>query len=484
VVGAGEAAPGERLEGAKTGAEIGAATGPVAAALGTVGSRLWAGLRGAVTPGTQAAADLARALGRDEISAAALAERTAEAQATRPGAATLADVGGTNVRGLVERVAQTPGAGREIVVPALTERQINQRGRVASDLTQLAGTEKSAIQAIDDTLAERATNARPLYERAMSVDVQTPLEPLWKEITERGWGRRIVAAMRRNLETEFGTADPAAVPMMTRVDLFKRQADDFAKSAERAGRNNEARIIGAMRDRLVAAADRANPLYAEARNAWAGPSRYLDAIDQGRKITSRKLSAEALEADLAGMSDSEREGYRIGAVSALLGQIGSDPAKLSDTTKFLRSPQMRAKIRAMMPTSEAADAFERRLDFEIRSSELVGQSLGGSQTARRLAERDDAQALVGDLVLHAFTGAPPMGLFKRLMVGGWGMVRDTTQSRRDRALAELLLDPTMGEREKRAIERALQYREPTAEQSAFVGGLAAPGIEQRIEAAR
>jgi hypothetical protein len=64
------------------------------------------------------------------------------------------------------------------------------------------------------------------------------------------------------------------------------------------------------------------------------------------------------------------------------------------------------------------------------------------------------------------------------------MVRDTTQSRRDRALAELLLDPTMGEREKRAIERALQYREPTAEQSAFVGGLAAPGIEQRIEAAR
>jgi hypothetical protein len=40
----------------------------------------------------------------------------------RPGA-TLADVGGENIKGLAERVAQTLAAGRTIVVPELTARK-------------------------------------------------------------------------------------------------------------------------------------------------------------------------------------------------------------------------------------------------------------------------------------------------------------------------------------------------------------------------
>jgi hypothetical protein len=76
-----------------------------------------------------------------------------------------ADAGGENVRGLVERVAQTPGAGRTIIKPALTERQQDQMGRFVGDLRELTGTERTAYQAVDQTLASRAKAATPSTSR-------------------------------------------------------------------------------------------------------------------------------------------------------------------------------------------------------------------------------------------------------------------------------------------------------------------------------
>src|SRR5690606_13857809 len=84
----------------------------------------------------------------------------------RPGVATLADAGGENVRGLVERVAQTPGAGRTKVIPRLTQRQQGQMNRMAVDLRNLTGTHKNARQTIDETMEARKVAASPLYRQA------------------------------------------------------------------------------------------------------------------------------------------------------------------------------------------------------------------------------------------------------------------------------------------------------------------------------
>jgi hypothetical protein len=93
--------------------------------------------------------------------------------------------------------------------------------------------------------------------------------------------------------------------------------------------------------------------------------------------------------------------------------MGNDPAKLGDMTKYLRSPEMREKIAALMPTPEARAAWAKRLDFEVGSSELTGRALGNSATARRLAEQGDAGNIVGDLVMDAFMGHPPVSLLRR-----------------------------------------------------------------------
>jgi hypothetical protein len=48
-------------------------------------------------------------------------------------------------------------------------------------------------------------------------------------------------------------------------------------------------------------------------------------------------------------------------VSAIRGKMGSDPARMADMTKYLRSPELRAKIASIMPTDEARRAWTQRL---------------------------------------------------------------------------------------------------------------------------
>lgn len=483
LAGAGGATEGNRLKGAAGGAAIGAPVGAVAPSVvrgieGTVNA-----VRTAVTPKAGAAADIGRAIVRDETTPEALIARLGTAQAERPGIATVADVGGENVRGLVERVAQTPGAGRTKVVPALTARQQGQLDRVSTDLRDLTGTTQTARQAIDETIAERATAARPLYDEAMAFDL-TPhkdVQQVLLDAVSTGWGKAIInsSEFRRTLQTEYGIGEPSAKVLMPVIDAWKKQADDLVGRAVRNGENNKARVIGQMRDRVIAAVDEVNPKYAEARAAWAGPSKFLEAIEDGRNILSQKVSKDEVAAKLVKMSPSEQEAYRIGAVSAIQGKMGNDPAKLADLTKYLRSDEVRGKVSAMMPTPEAASAWERRLSFEVKSSELVGQSLGNSATARRLAEQKDASGVVGDLVMDALLSGPAStSVLRQIFTAGPRWLRDTLRSRTDKELADILTNPKRAADLPRLLNsaRAAQgqaARRPTEAAAVTAGTIAA-----------
>lgn len=474
--GAGEAEPGARLEGATKGAAIGGPTGLVGAK--AVGTLAKAG--NAFSPQANVATDLTRAMGRDSLTPQQIESQAAQLSASKPGVATLADAGGENVKGLVERIAQTPGAGRTIVVPNLTTRQQGQLARVSGDLRQLTGTNKTATQAISSTMDERARNASPLYDQAMNFNARNVPDILreWQNVTATGWGRYILGSpdFKRTLQTEYGISDPKSAPLMVVIDAWKKQADDIVKGAIKEGSGNKARVIGDMRDSLINAVDQHNPDYAKARDAWAGPSRYLDAIEEGRNIFNTKIGSEELAGAMPKMSAAEQEAYRIGAISAIVGKMGNDPAKLGDMTKYLRSPEMRAKVAAIMPTPQARTEWERRLNFEVSSSELTGRALGNSATARRMAEQADQEGIVGDLVMSAFAGKPPVSLLRQAIMAVPQKVRDTLRSSSDKILAELLTDPASMAGLRAAIERVQATASPRA-QSATVRGSTAAAVD-------
>src|SRR6185503_1546269 len=405
VAGAGGAKPGERLEGAAKGAAIGAGVGAVAPTVVNAVVGTGRAIRGAVNPRTGAEAELARAATRDADTPATFADRFFDAEAQRPGQTTLADVGGENVRGLVERVAQTPGAGRTQVIPALTKRQEGQLGRVSEDLKELTGTSRTSVQAIEETSAQRAAAANPLYTAAYeagdNVVWTQGLERLSASPTVQNAMRGAVRVWQDNAIADgFGAMNPGALveggnlkflsgkvpafPNLQFWDYTKRIIDDQIGEAVRAGKDQKARtltrLVQVMRNEL----DTVVPEYAAAREAWAGPSAFLNAIDEGRKILAKTASADEMGAAFRALSPSEQEGFRIGAVSRIIATLGNDPARLPDLTKYLRSPEARAKIAAMMPSEDAARAWRLRLESEVKSSELVGRSLGNSATARRL----------------------------------------------------------------------------------------------------
>lgn len=445
LAGSGNAVEGQRLQGAGAGAAIGGAVGSAAPTIVRGIAKGGRAVRNALSPEANLSADLTRAIARDGDDPASLMARTNDLSINRPGVVTLADAGGENVRGLVERVAQTPGAGRTQVVPALTGRQQGQAMRLANDLKSLTGTHRSAVETINETMTARSAAARPLYEQAMAVDIaqdQRVVEAILAE-TSTGWGRSILnsTAVKRTLQTEYGvTGTPGLEHMMPVIDAWKKAADDIIGDAVRSGQANKARVISQMRDRVVSVVDEANPAYKAARDAWAGPSQYLDAVERGRGILKTTESAEEFATRFRSLSAAEQEGERIGAVSAIIGRMGNDGAKLGDMTKYLRSPEVRTKIAALMPSDEAAQSWMQRLDFEVKSSELTGRALGNSATARRLAERQDAENLAGDLVMDALTGTP-QSFIKKIIGAGPKWLRDTMRSRADAMLADVLTNP-------------------------------------------
>lgn len=460
--GSGDAQQGERLEGAAKGGAIGTVAGPaISLAARGIGSVVQ-NVRGAVSPQANVTADLARAIERDGTTPQALTQRMDELNQVRPGVANLADAGGENVKGLLERVAQTPGAGRTVVVPALTGRQQGQMARLSGDLRELTGTHQSAMQAITETMEQRAQAARPAYDAAMNFNAREVPEiaRAWDNATSTGWGQSILRSpdFRRTLQTEYGIADPANAPLMTVIDAWKKRADDQVNEAIRSGNNNKARVLSDMRDRVVETVDQHNPAYAEARAAWAGPTRYMNAIEEGRNILNTRVSAEELARGVENMAAADQEAFRIGAVSSIIGKMGSDPARMPDLTKYLRSPEMRAKLVAIMPTAEARQTWEQRLNFEADSSALTGRALGNSATARRLAEREDADGIVGDLVMDAFSGHPPVSLLRRAIGAVPQRVRDTLRSRSDEVLADLLTNPAGMDAVRQAVERVGRHQ--------------------------
>lgn len=409
------------VRGAAAGAASGAAFGagkaeemkdvPVQAALGgtlggAVGAAIPAGVEMAkraigLVPRSAAQRRVAQAIGRDDMTPSQIEARVQRGQDLgRP--VSRADVGGPALARELEAVAQQPGRGSSLIERTLTERNKGQLNRVSNDLMRATGVQRSTILSeISDVMERRATAAMPLYERAMAFPAeQTPeLVGLYNRMAALPLGRQALPKAKRILNVE--NFDEA--PLMARIDALKQGLDDTVGAAKRAGEAGTARQGTIMSRKLTEAVDAINPDYAAARNAWAGPTRYLQAIDDGRGIMARNVPAEEMQAAFSRLSPSEQEGFRLGAVNALLTRMRQETAREPNLLKFIRSHEMKDKLAAIMPPRERERFFE-VMDLEERMFDVASQALRGSQTAQRIsAQREMSQSLMAqivDLIAH------------------------------------------------------------------------------------
>lgn len=361
-------------EGLPVGAVIGAAA-PVAGHL--IGKGASAVINRGGTEGAGAGKVLS-ALERDAIAPSDLQSRL---NALGPDGM-IADLG-PNVTQQAATIAASPGKGQQTVRAAIDARNAGASDRVGDAVDYAMGGRVNVGQLERDIVARRSQAAAPLYDQAYRTPL--PAIPEVQEVLNTPAGKMAAARAAKLSQNEGIPFDPNSV---RGVDLIKRTLDDVVSMGQRAGRNNEARIIATLRDKLVGAVDTHVPEYAMARDAFAGESAIKDALSSGRTLFKDAVTPEQLGDQLARMTTSERDAFLQGARSSIQTVMGTARSDASAVRTLFKKGFNQEKLE-MVLGQPAADRLLKQVGFETTAANTSQRVIGNSETAARVAGRED-----------------------------------------------------------------------------------------------
>lgn len=314
---------------------------------------------------------------------------------------TLADVGPQGVRDAAATAARAPGPGREIGQKVVTTRQEGQVARVSDDVGDAVGGQPGSFtQTADEISAQRAAEAKPLYDKAMSRGVLKSKKII--EITNRPSGK---SAMERGLkiardegipddELFVKDAQGNVVGYTTKaLHYMKLGLDDMIESAQRSGDNQAARAYTIMKNELLGEMDRLNPDYAAARKVFAGHAANQRALEQGRKAASTRTHPDQIKAEMAKMSDAEREMYRRGFAQKIIEDVENAPDAGNAVSRVIGNTAKRERLRAILGDEEYAKLMK-RLGVENDMYATYRSTNVGSETAQRVQSQADMDEFV------------------------------------------------------------------------------------------
>lgn len=392
--------PKERLDAIQAGGlaipAVGATLGVAGGALGAGGGRLLQRGAQAFRSGKdQAARYLAEKLlgaGQD-VNDLAVAHARA-ASTGKPVA--LGDVGPQGIKDAGGAAARTPGPGRETAQGTLVPRQEGQVGRVSDDVADAVGGKPGSFtQTLDDISAQRAAEAKPLYEKAMHT--KPLVSPKIKEITNRPSGK---SALDRGLKIARDEGIPdnelfdAQGNYTTKaLHYMKMGLDDMIDSAQRSGDNAAGRAFTIMKNELLGEMDRLNPAYAQARKVFAGHAANLRALETGRKAVT--AHPDQIRSELSNMSVAEQEMYRRGFAQRIIEDVEKAADQGNAAKRIFGNTAKRERMRAVLG-DENYNKLAERLGVEDAMYGSYRRANVGSETAERMSAQSDIdEFLVG-----------------------------------------------------------------------------------------
>lgn len=445
--GAGSGSITQRGDEAAQGALIGGALGGAAAPAGRIASSaIKAGRQALTKKGGQVAADAAvrKSLGEAGKSVDDVAREMSEAQAAGVPLTTGEAIGRQGVAGL-EDIANTANPAQAAVREALETRQLAQPGRIRQNLINETGSDMNAVAAAERAVAARSVAAGPRYEALNGSVLPPQINQRFADLTGTQAGRRAYKSARSNSVMD-NLRDPTT-PVLPSLDelaegapLTVRQADyvirglgDEAVRAGRKGLNSSNFSRNRLAQELQSEVDNFDPLYREAREAWAGPSAFKDAVEGGKKYLSQDI--DTFKTAYAKAGDAERQGIRLGLLSAVKSKL--EKAVAGPTTNAARQVDkgldLDAKLQAVLTPAEYAN-IRRMVDLENFASRSNTQIVGNSATARRFLAAD----AVSNEALDAVSAAadPQLGTIQGVLNG----IRDRLASNQREALAPILME--------------------------------------------
>jgi hypothetical protein len=389
--GAGEAEGGlaERGRGALTGGFIGGVAGGVAAPVlegGIAAGRYFAGkpielLRSTFRPDAQAERAIGRAY-QQAVEADPVAARRLALGELGPGSpAVVADVLGQPGRNLSRSAANLSGQAADVIDQTVQPRGAAQSLRFSDWFRQFSNYPDvhSAQEAID--LAERTGN-RANYGAAMKAGDFPIRSDFLERITsappvQRAMKAAAEAQQTRAVSEGYGgfrspvtiTADgqvvfnrgPGGVPTYPNLafwDATRKQISDAARAAGRAGRNDEADVLGNLARSLNNELDTIVPSYQTARQGAAQFFGEENALKAGAKFVGQDFNMAQTRAVLNKMSDPERKLFQDGFVSRMLEELGRHERVMNRpqlVQRLFESPAAKERIELVLGPDRARE---------------------------------------------------------------------------------------------------------------------------------
>jgi hypothetical protein len=405
ITGAGQAMPDFRMAGALEAAPVGAAFGlggttaaRIAPRIPGVQQAFEAGRRAIGLPsGFAERADqkLLQALQRDGVSPADALARLQQIKQSNYKPETIIELGGENTRRLADVVAQYPGASQAARELA-EERTAGAGQRILSDFRGAFQVNASATDLAESLTQQRDRLARPLYQQAYSEGGVISDEritrlmkiPQFQDAYARA--RRIAALDGIELPAKASDIEEVGGFDLRTLDYIKRGLDDVLFTGKQPGSGigkTELSKLKERRSEFVSVLDEVGPAsYKEARNVYAGATEVLDAIEEGKKFAT--MDARQLQRTFDRLSDSEKEGFKIGVYDAVRTNVNKGADGADVLRRIWGSPEKRDQLSVFLGQDAFQDLSEQLLrERVIRQTDV--RMMGGSQTQpRTLAQRE------------------------------------------------------------------------------------------------
>jgi hypothetical protein len=335
---------------------------------------------------------------------------------------TLADIG-PNTRAYLDAVNLIPSPAKQTAKKFLEQRDKGISARLTSDLQEAFGTTASFFDEFNALKAARTDLGKKMYANAFNKQVPVNRELtdlLGRPSVQQAYARGINIAQEKgikvpnvvvNAQGQLVTADNKLVPAVDTEFLHyvKMGLDDLVytgKSPSSGIGNTQLNSIKDTRAQFLNYIDKNNPSYKSARNYWADDTATMDAMQSGR--TFLKSNPDQLKADIKKMSTSEKEAFRLGAMSDLIERVGGQstdtvvPMTANVARNILKDPKRVALIKATFPDNELGqnkfNQFIKNFQTEMEMKATSGQVLTGSQTAGR---QEAAKAVRGTIAQEA-----------------------------------------------------------------------------------
>ena len=306
--------------------------------------------------------------------------------------ARIADVGGANMRQLLDTIATLPGETKQALERAIRERQAGRAGRLVTAADTALGTQGAQFQQSIDNFSEmRRMESRPFYNviDQASVQVDDGLMKLLKRSESLQGAAELLYRTKTGQTIDLSKLQTGQRVPMNVLDTLKQSLYDSSQSLKRSGANQQANAYDDVRQELIKTLSEKSPkiggksAYAQAMEKWAGPSQMMDAAELGRKAMTGDIVN--FQQELRGLTDSELAAFSVGALQALRQKTGTEAGQTS-LLKMWKEPATQERLKTVFGKDYREFAAAVAREARLKGFESAGR---GSQTAARAAGMAD-----------------------------------------------------------------------------------------------